>query len=121
VLGADDGGKTRRRSVGREMSVQPESVANVRPHILRLALQPVQEGDQLHQLVVRLVHEPRLNRDPILQLISKSLWGVVDDDGLLEVPPQDVQVFDVVAIDTDTVLSKKSELDPFPLRIQQVH
>ena len=49
------------------------------------------------------------------------LWGVVNDDGLLEVPPQDVQVFDVVAIDTDTVFSKKSELDPFPLRIQQVH
>ena len=51
----------------------------------------------------------------------QHLRGVVDDDGLLEVPPQDVQVFDVVAIDTDTVLSKKSELDPFPLWIQQVH
>ena len=52
---------------------------------------------------------------------NNHLWGVVDDDGLLEVPPQDVQVLDVVAIDTDTVFSKKSELDPFSLRIQQIH
>ena len=51
----------------------------------------------------------------------EHLWGVVDDDGLLEVPAKDVEVFDVVAIDADAVLSKKSELDPFPLRIQQVH
>ena len=71
--GDDDGGETRRRSVGREVSVQPESVADVRPHVLRLGLQPGQEGHQLHQLVVRLVHEPRLNGDPILQLISKGL------------------------------------------------
>jgi len=117
VLGADDGGKTC-RSVGREVSVEPESVSDVGPDVLGLALQPVQERHQLHQLIVRLVHEPRLNGDPILQLISKGLWGVVDDDRLLEVPAQDVKVFDVVPIDTDAVLSKKSELDPFPLWIQ---
>ena len=72
VLGADDGGKIC-RSVGREVSVQPESVSDVGPDVLGLALQPVQERHQLHQLVVRLVHEPRLNGNPILQLISKSL------------------------------------------------
>ena len=72
VLGADDGGKAC-RSVGREVSVQPESVSDVGPDVLGLALQPVQERHQLHQLVVRLVHEPRLNGNPILQLISKSL------------------------------------------------
>ena len=49
------------------------------------------------------------------------LWGVVNDDGLLEVPAQDVEVFDVVAVDADAVLSEKSELDPLPLRIQKVH
>ena len=51
----------------------------------------------------------------------EHLWGVIDDDRLLEVPAKDVEVFDVVAIDADAVLSKKSELDPLPLRIQQVH
>ena len=74
MLGAgNDGGETRCRSVWREVSVQPERVPDVRPHVLRLALQPRQERHQLHQLVVRLVHKPRLNGDPILQLISKGL------------------------------------------------
>ena len=75
MLGADDerGGETCRRSIGREVSVQPESVANVGPHVLGLALQPVEERHQLHQLVIRLVDEPRLNGDPVLQLIAKGL------------------------------------------------
>jgi len=120
VLGADDGGETC-RSVGREVRVEPEGLPDVGPHVLGLALQPREEGHQLHQLVVLLVHKPRLNGDPILQLISKGLWGVVDNDGLLEVPAQDVEVFDVVAVDADAVLSEKSELDPLPLRIQKVH
>ena len=33
---------------------------------------------------------------------------------------QDIQIFDVVAIDTDTVFTKESVLDPLPLRIQQI-
>ena len=49
------------------------------------------------------------------------LWGVVDNDGLLEVPAQDVEVFDVVAVDADAVLSEKPELDPLSLGIQKVH
>ena len=49
------------------------------------------------------------------------LWRVVNDDGLPEVPSQDVEVLDVVAVDTNTMLSKKSELDPLPLWIQKVH
>ena len=140
VLGADDGGETC-RSVGREVCVEPEGLPDVGPHVLGLALQPREEGHQLHQLVVLLVHKPRLNGNPILQLISKGLktrcfldlafskgerqlnhlWGVVNDDGLLEVPAQDVEVFDVVAVDADAVLSEKSELDPLSLRIQKVH
>ena len=51
----------------------------------------------------------------------EHLRGVVDDDGLLKVPAKDVEVFDVVAVDADAVLSEKSELDPLPLWIQKVH
>ena len=72
VLGADDGGETC-RSVGREVRVEPEGLPDVGPHVLGLALQPREEGHQLHQLVVLLVHKPRLNGNPILQLISKGL------------------------------------------------
>ena len=72
VLGADDGGETC-RSVGREVRVEPEGLPDVGPHVLGLALQPREEGHQLHQLIVLLVHKPRLNGDPILQLISKGL------------------------------------------------
>ena len=72
VLGADDGGETC-RSVGREVRVEPEGLPDVGPHVLGLALQPREEGHQLHQLIVLLVHKPRLNGDPILQLIAKGL------------------------------------------------
>ena len=72
VLGADDGDETC-RSVGREVRVEPEGLPDVGPHVLGLALQPREEGHQLHQLVVLLVHKPRLNGNPILQLISKGL------------------------------------------------
>ena len=72
VLGADDGGETC-RSVGREVRVESEGLPDVGPHVLGLALQPREEGHQLHQLVVLLVHKPRLNGNPILQLISKGL------------------------------------------------
>lgn len=41
-------------------------------------------------------------------LVAKSLRGVVYNNCLGQVPAQNRQVFDVVAIDTNTVLPKKS-------------
>ena len=43
-----------------------------------------------------------------MHLITKGLWGVVDDDGAREVASKDAQVLDVVAVDADTVLPEQT-------------
>ena len=52
------------------------------------------------------------NNLPLVQqntnLITKGLWGVVDDDGAREVASKDAQVLDVVAVDADTVLPEQT-------------
>jgi len=101
--------------------VQSECLPNVRSNILSFPLESVQEWNQLHQFIVRLVHEPRLDGNSILQLVAKGLWRVVDDDSLPEVSAQDIEVLDVVSVDTNTVLTEQSILDPLSLRIQQIH
>ena len=107
--------------IWRQVVVKLEVVSDVRTHILGLVHQLVQEGNQLHQLVVGSVNKPGLDGDPILQLVSKGLRRVVNDDSLAEVTAQDVEILDVVAVDTDTMLSEQSVLDPIPLGIQEVH
>ena len=72
VVGADDRGEDR-RSVRRQMCVQSECLPDVGTDVVSLLLQPVEEGDQLHQLVVFFVHEPRLDWDPVLQLVAERL------------------------------------------------
>ena len=57
----------------------------MRPDVRPVLGEAFEEGDQLHQLVVVGVHEPALDRDPVLQLISEGLRGVVDDDRLGEI------------------------------------
>ena len=92
--------------IGRQVIVQFEVVSDVRTHIMSLVHQLVEEGDQLHELVVGSVNKPRLYGDPILQLVSECLWRVVNDDCLAEVSAQDVEVLDVVAVDTNAMLSE---------------
>ena len=55
------------------MVIQFELVPDEGPHVLGLVHQLVQEGDQLHQLIIGPVHKPRLNWDSILQLVTKGL------------------------------------------------
>lgn len=43
----------------------------------------------------------------VLYLIGEGLRWVVDDDGLGEIPAQDVQVFDVIPLDADAVLAEQ--------------
>lgn len=45
---------------------------------------------------------------PIQYLIAKGLWWIVHNDSLGQVPTQDTQVLDVVAIHTHAVLAKQS-------------
>lgn len=50
------------------------------------------------------------SREPaacVFYLIGEGLRWVVDDDGLGEIPAQDVQVFDVIPLDADAVLAEQ--------------
>ena len=88
------------------MVVQLEVFSDLGPHIAPLLHQFEEEWHKLHQLVVRSVNKPGLDGNAVLQLISECLRGVVDDDCLRQVPAEDIQILDVVAIDTDTMLSE---------------
>ena len=55
------------------MIEQFELVPDEGPHVLGLVDQLVQEGDQLHQLVVRSVNKPGLYWYSVLQLVTKGL------------------------------------------------
>lgn len=46
-------------------------------------------------------------RQAVCYLIGEGLRWVVDDDGLGEIPTQDVQVFDVIPLDADAVLTEQ--------------
>ena len=81
--------------------VQLEVVLNVWTNILGVR-KTLQEWQEDGQLCVGLVIIPALYGDAIAQLEAKGLRGIVDDDGLAEVPAQDGQVLDIIAFDIDT-------------------
>ena len=88
------------------MVVQLEVFSDLGSHVSPLLHQFEQEWHKLHQLVVWSVNKPGLDGNAVLQLISERLGGVVDDDCLRQVPAEDIQILDVVAVDTDAVLSE---------------
>ncbi len=63
---------------------------------------------------------PAFNGDSIFELITECLRRVVNDDGLGEIAAQDVEVLDVVAVDTDAVFTKQAILDILSIRIQKI-
>ena len=97
-----------RRSIliWREVVVQLEVIPDQGSDVSPLLHQFEQEWHKFHQLIVRAVNKPGLDGNAVLQLISECLRGVVDDDCLRQVPAEDIQILDVVAIDTDTMLSE---------------
>ena len=103
-----DGKRGKESLIWREVVVQLEVISDQGSHISPLLHQFEQEWHELHQLVVRSVNKPGLDGNAVLQLIPECLRGVVDDDCLGQVPAEDIQILDVVAIDTDTMLSEQS-------------
>lgn len=43
----------------------------------------------------------------VSHLICKGLWWIVNNDGLWEISSQNVEILDVVSLDTDTMLTKQ--------------
>ena len=93
--------------------VQLELVLDAWTNILSFS-QPLQEWQEDGQLCVALVIIPTLYGDAIAQLEAKGLRGIVDDDGLAEVPAQDGQVLDIVAFHIDTRVPEDAVADHAP-------
>lgn len=52
-------------------------------------------------------------------VIAKGLGRVVNDDGFIQLPAQDGQVFDIVAIYTDAMLSKQTVPETVHLEVME--
>lgn len=79
-----------------------------------------QEPLQLQQLPVGRVIEPALDGDAVIDLVTKRVRAVVDQDHLLHVALTDVQVLEVVALHRQTGLAEYSVLDVLALRIDAI-
>lgn len=81
--------------------------------------QPLEERDQVQQLGVGHVVEPRGHRHRVVGVEDVGGGRVVHDDHLAQVPTQAAQVLDVVPSVEDAGLSEKAAAKSSPL-IQQI-
>lgn len=85
-----------------------EDKANV-PDIVRR--QVLEDGDEIQQLVVVRVREPAAYRQRVLGVEYVRRRGVVDDDGVLEIPPDLGEVLDVVPLVVVAGLAEEAVMD----------
>eukprot|EP00300_Choanocystis_sp_HF-7_P000598 c10497_g1_i1.p2 GENE.c10497_g1_i1~~c10497_g1_i1.p2 ORF type:complete len:116 (+),score=10.92 c10497_g1_i1:137-484(+) len=80
--------------------------------------QLVQERKQIHQLFVRVIIEPARYRNAVVQLISKRLNRVVNDDCRGQVATEHTQVLQKISLNFNTRLAVLSMFDPFSMWVQ---
>lgn len=81
--------------------------------------QPLKEGDEVQQLGVGHVIEPRGHRHCVIGVEDVGGRGVVHDDDLVQVATQATQVFDVITSVEDTGLPEEAGAESTPL-VQEV-
>ena len=74
-----------------------------------------QEPFKLQELCVVLIVEPRLDRDSVVYLISKGVWGVVNKHGFRQVSAKNIQVLQIVPLDGQTGFTVEAMMNVFPL------
>ena len=79
-----------------------------------------QKSQQLEELRVRIVVEPALNGDAIVNLVPVRVGRIIDEDSPREVSSQHGQVFEVVALHKQAGLAKEAVLDVLVLGVEQV-
>lgn len=79
-----------------------------------------EEVGELEELRVLGVVEPGLDGDAVVHLVPEGVGRVVDKDRLREVPPQHVEVLEVVALDQEARVPEQPVLDELPLRVDYV-
>lgn len=83
------------RCVDRLSKSDIEDKANVPDTVRR---QVLEDGNEVQQLVVVRVREPAAYRQRVLGVEDVRRGGVVDDDGVFEIPPDLGKVLDVVPL-----------------------
>mmetsp|Transcript_13554 Transcript_13554/g.38794 ORF Transcript_13554/g.38794 Transcript_13554/m.38794 type:complete len:471 (-) Transcript_13554:1203-2615(-) len=79
-----------------------------------------QESLQLEQLPIGRIIEPALNGNAVIDLISKGMRAVVNEDHLLHVSLTDIQILEVVALHRQAGLAEHPMLDVLSLRIDAI-
>jgi len=65
-------------------------------------VQGSQEPFQFQQFGIVRIFEPGLNGNSIIDLVSKGMWTVIDQDGLVQVTTQNIQILQKVSFDRET-------------------
>eukprot|EP00601_Ochromonadales_sp_CCMP2298_P013896 CAMPEP_0173232584 /NCGR_PEP_ID=MMETSP1142-20121109/9076_1 /TAXON_ID=483371 /ORGANISM="non described non described, Strain CCMP2298" /LENGTH=179 /DNA_ID=CAMNT_0014162179 /DNA_START=72 /DNA_END=612 /DNA_ORIENTATION=+ len=95
----------------------------VRPHYgsdVVHSLQGLEEPDQLQQLRVGVVVVPGLDGHSVVVVVAVGVRGVVHQQSRSQIPPQHMQVLEVVPLHQQARLSEQSVLDQLPGGIQLV-
>ena len=79
-----------------------------------------QKAFELEKFPVTGIVEPRLNGDPIVELVPKSMGGIVDQDGFGQIPPQDRQVFQKVPLNRQARFPEQAMMEELPFCDVQV-
>ena len=79
-----------------------------------------QEWYDLEQFSVTLSLKPRQDRYTVVQLKSKRLGRVVDDQGLIKIAPQNSQILQIVAFDVCAIISEDTVVDCFMQGVKDV-
>lgn len=59
------------------------------------------------------IRKPAANGDGMLRVENIGSWGVVNDDGVFEVPPNLREIFDVVSLVVVATLPEESVMNHF--------
>lgn len=91
--------------------IQLEPLPQYRSDVIRHG-QLSQQGEDLSQLHIVRVVEPATYREGVVVLQREGLGGVIYDDDPAEVPSEDLEVLDVVALDERATFSKEPLFGP---------
>lgn len=99
--------------------MQAESLADQRPDIPSI-FQFGEEREEIQKLLIVIVVKPTLDRNAIIQLEAKGLNRVVDNGDLLHIASEDVQILEVVAINTDARVAEHAMFDEFLVGVEDI-
>ena len=102
-------------------AIKPETQLHEFLGRMRAPLHFQQQPLQFHQFTIFRVPEPAEYRDPIIDLQSKAIDDIIDDQNVVQIPIQDPQIFDKLFLKRDTMISIQPVFEYCSLRIQKIY